>query len=126
DVSEDYLEEFRRAEITFLEHIVYDPIKKQRVHFSGKNKLSDNNHYNFLGIIDHENPHGHALGKYLSTHKGPIDKVSAVTEKAEDKCELTHGKLIIPNKKRFAANKNNEKAIIIIDENLKSNLFDDD
>jgi len=47
DVPADYLREFMRAKRTFLHHIVYDPVDRQRVYLQQPDK-----HYEYLGTLD--------------------------------------------------------------------------
>lgn len=110
NVPNDYEEEFERAKITFLEHIVYDPVLKERIHLSKRKRVDDIKWYQFLGNINIKDEVSHAMGVHIKKKDGLMDKY--VTKRKDD-----NGNRKVKIRKCI-----NSKETII-DENETSNLF---
>lgn len=73
-VPADFLEEFKRAKLTFEHQIVYDPNKHRRVHLSGAEKLN----LDFLGnFIENEREFSEGI-KFFK--RGPINEFCKKSE----------------------------------------------
>ncbi|KAF7684457.1 Exonuclease 1 [Astathelohania contejeani] len=68
EIPTEYIKEFVRAEETFKNQVVYDPIKKRRIFLSGETSSKFSN-YEFLGsfleeTVEYKTAMGELLGKY--------------------------------------------------------------
>lgn len=121
DVPDDYEQGFERALITFNEHIVYDPIMKERIHLSGKNILENIEFYEFLGQKDVDDPVGYARGNHIKKSIGPLERFVVKKAPVELKEKTTYSKFIGKKKVKTVIN---TKLITIYDDNETSFLFE--
>lgn len=115
EVPEDYEQEFQRALITFDEHIVFDPVGRERVHLSGKKSLAEAGLYEFLGLIAIEDPIGHSKGAHIKKAEGVIESF------AVRKYEKRKLPTAVTKKIKTVSSKP-----VVVDESETSYLFDKD